>query len=109
MNELKKLEEILIKFRDERSWKKFHNPKDLAIAINIESAELLEEFLWKKYDEADLENIKEELADIFAYSILLANKYNLNISDIILDKIEKNRVKYPIDKSKGSSKKYNQL
>ena len=63
----------------------------------------------EKYDEADLENIKEELADIFAYSILLANKYNLNISDIILDKIEKNRVKYPIDKSKGSSKKYNQL
>ena len=62
----------------------------------------------EKYDEADLENIKEELADIFAYSILLANKYNLNISDIILDKIEKNRVKYPIDKSKGSSKKYNQ-
>lgn len=68
--------ETLLKFRDDRDWEQFHNPKDLALAINIEAGELLELFLWKKHDEANVEKVKEELADILAFSFLLADKYN---------------------------------
>ena len=68
----------LKKFRDERDWDQFHNPKDLAIAISIESGELLEEFLWKSHHDANIGNIKKELADVLAYSLLLADKYNLD-------------------------------
>ncbi len=100
---------ILKKFRDERNWAQFHNGKDLAIALNIESGELLEAFLWKSAEAATLEKVKEELADVFAYAFLLADKYNLNIEKIVLEKIKKNAIKYPIEKSKGSSKKYTEL
>ena len=109
MSEFQQLIEKLIKFRDERDWEQFHNPKDLAIAISIEAGELLELFLWKNFNEANKEKVKEELADILAFTFLLANKYNLNINQIILDKISKNEIKYPINKSKGSAKKYNEL
>jgi NTP pyrophosphatase (non-canonical NTP hydrolase) len=109
MSEINKLTKKLVEFRDERDWKKFHNPKDLAIAINIESSELLENFLWKSSKEADLEKVKEELADIFCYALLLAESYELNVGKIITDKITKNNQKYPIEKAKGSNKKYNQL
>ncbi len=109
MSEFKEITSALLKFRDERDWEQFHNVKDLAIALNIESSELLENFLWKNADDADPDKVKEELADIFSYAILLANKYNFVIKDIILDKIEKNSKKYPIEKSKGSAKKYNEL
>lgn len=106
---MKKIIEALIKFRDERNWDQFHNPKDLAIALNIETSELLELFLWKKATEADTEKIREELADVFAYALLMANKYNLDIEEIVLEKIQKNAVKYPVSKSKDSAKKYNEL
>lgn len=106
---MKKALEELINFRNERDWEQFHNPKDLAIAISIESGELLEEYLWKKFEDANLENVKKELADIFAYSLLLAHKYNLDPEQIVLEKIKENKKKYPIDKSKGTSKKYDQL
>ncbi len=106
---MKKALEELINFRNERDWEQFHNPKDLAIAISIESGELLEEFLWKKFEDANLENIKRELADVFAFSLLLAHKYNLDPEEIILEKIRENRLKYPVEKSKGTSKKYDQL
>ena len=109
MSDIKELTEALIKFRNEREWEQFHNPKDLALAINIESSELLEEFLWKKHEEANVEKVKEELADVFAYAFLLADKYDFNIKQIVLDKINKNGEKYPIEKSKGTAKKYNQL
>jgi len=109
MSDIKELTEALIKFRNEREWEQFHNPKDLALAINIESSELLEEFLWKKHEEANVEKVKEELADVFAYAILLADKYDFDIKQIVLDKINKNGEKYPIEKSKGTAKKYNQL
>ena len=102
----------LIKFRDARNWKQFHNSKDLALAISIEAAELNELFLWKKEDELEdinKEKLKEELADILAFSFLLAHKHNLNIKDIILDKIKKNDAKYPVEKAKGTAKKYNEL
>jgi NTP pyrophosphatase (non-canonical NTP hydrolase) len=102
----------LIKFRDERNWEQFHNSKDLALAISIEAAELNELFLWKSIEEsekADQTKIKEELADVFAFSLLLAAKHGLDVKKIVLDKIRQNNEKYPVDKSKGNARKYNQL
>lgn len=106
------MEEIiqeLLKFRDERDWGQFHNPKDLAIAINVEAGELLEVFLWKKAEDGNAEKVKEELADVFAFAFLMAEKYKLNVKEIVLEKIRKNAQKYPVEKSKGSSRKYNEL
>ena len=109
MTDIEEIIQELIKFRNERDWEQFHNPKDLALAISVEAGELLELFLWKNADEANKEKIKEELADILAFSFLLAEKHGLDIKQIILDKIKRNAVKYPIEKSKGSAKKYNEL
>lgn len=109
MENWKDLQKALIDFRNERDWEQFHNPKDLALALSIEAAELNEVFLWKKAEDADKEKVKEELADVIAYAILLAEKYDLDINEIVLNKIKKNSEKYPIDKSKGSAKKYNEL
>jgi NTP pyrophosphatase (non-canonical NTP hydrolase) len=106
---MKEIVQELIKFRNERDWEQFHNPKDLAIALSIEANELLECFLWKKYEDANIDKIKEELADVLAYSFLIAEKYDLDIKEIVLEKIEKNKIKYPIEKSKGTAKKYNEL
>jgi NTP pyrophosphatase (non-canonical NTP hydrolase) len=103
---MKDIIDSLVHFRDERDWAQFHNPKDLALAINIEAGELLEVFLWKKPDEADINKVKEELADVFAYAFLLADRYGLDVRELILKKIEKNAEKYPIEKSSGNSKKY---
>ena len=99
----------LLKFTNDRDWEQFHNPKDLALAISIEAAELLELFLWKKPEEADKEKIKEEIADIMSFTFLLANKYDLDVKQIILEKIAANNLKYPIEKAKGSAKKYTEL
>jgi len=109
MSDIKKITDKLIEFRNERDWAQFHNPKDLALAINIESSELLEEFLWKKSEDAKIEKVKEELADVFAYAFLLADKYDFDVKQIVLDKIKSNGEKYPIDKAKGTAKKYNDL
>lgn len=109
MENWKDLQKALIEFRNERDWSQFHNPKDLALALSIEAAELNELFLWKQPDEANREKVKEELADVFAYAILLAEKYDFDINKIVASKIQKNREKYPVDKSKGSAKKYNEL
>ncbi|MCA6441511.1 MAG: nucleotide pyrophosphohydrolase [Sediminibacterium sp.] len=109
MKESEEIIQALLKFRNERDWEQFHNPKDLALAISIESAELLELFLWKKADEANPEKVKEELADIFSFAFLLAEKYDLDVKDIVLEKIKKNGEKYPLDKSKGTAKKYDEL
>lgn len=103
------LKNILVEFRNERDWEQFHNPKDLALALSIEVSELNELFLWKKPEDADVEKIKDELADVFAYAILLAEKYNLDINEIVSNKVLKNAEKYPVDKAKGTSKKYNEL
>ena len=109
MNDIQEITEELIKFRNARDWEQFHNPKDLALAINIEAGELLQLFLWKNAEDADKEKVKAELADIFAFAILLANKYDFDIKEIILEKIKQNGIKYPIEKAKGTSKKYNEL
>ena len=99
----------LRQFRDERDWSQFHNPKDLALALSIESGELLEAFLWKSSDEADIEKVKEELADVFAYACLLADAYEFDIEQIVLDKIRKNEQKYPVEKARGTARKYTEL
>ena len=109
MSDIKKITEKLVKFRDERDWEQFHNPKDLALAINVEAGELLELFLWKDADKADPERVKEELADVFAFALLLSNKYGFDVKEIIFDKIKKNAQKYPIEKAKGNANKYNEL
>ena len=109
MGDIKEIITELLKFRNERDWEQFHNPKDLALAINIEAGELLEEFLWKKHEDAKIEKVKEELADVFAYAFLLAEKYDFDVKKIVLEKIKKNGEKYPIEKAKGTAKKYNQL
>jgi len=109
MSELISVIQELKKFRDERDWEQFHNPKDLAIALSIEANELLECFLWKDAKDGDIEKIKEELADVFSYALLLLDKYDLEFSNLMADKISINKTKYPISKSKGTSKKYNEL
>lgn len=109
MSDMKEVIDALIKFRNERDWEQFHNPKDLAVALNIEAGELLESYLWKTHEEAKKDKVKEELADVFAYAFLLADKYGFDVKDIVLEKIKKNGEKYPVDKSKGTAKKYNEL
>jgi NTP pyrophosphatase (non-canonical NTP hydrolase) len=109
MSEFNAIIKELIKFRNERDWEQFHNPKDLAVALNVEAGELLELFLWKNAEEAKKDRVKEELADIFAFAFLLADKYGFDVKEIVLDKIKKNGEKYPVHKAKGTAKKYNEL
>lgn len=99
----------LRQFRDDRDWKQFHNPKDLSLALSIEAAELLELFLWKSPEQADLKKVKEELADVIAYALLLADSYGLDVEQIVLDKIALNEKKYPVNKARGTAKKYTEL
>lgn len=109
MKETEEIIDELKKFRNERDWEQFHNPKDLALAISIEAGELLELFLWKNAEEANKEKVKEELADIFSFAFLLAAKYDFDVKQIILEKIKVNSEKYPVSKAKGTAKKYNEL
>ena len=109
MSDLEELREAIVKFTQERDWDQFRNGKDLALALSIEAAELNEAFLWKDANDVNVEKVKEELADIFNYAILIADKYNLDIKQIVLDKLAKNAQKYPVDKAYGSAKKYNEL
>lgn len=109
MSDLKETIQKLIDFRDQRDWEQFHNSKDLAAAISIEASELLELFLWKDNEDVSIERLKEELADVLSFSLLLANKHNLDVNQIISEKIDKNNQKYPVSKSKGTAKKYTDL
>ncbi len=99
----------LRQFNIDRDWDQFHNGKDLAIGLSVEASELLECFLWKNPEDASLDKIREELADVLNYAFQMADKYNLDIKQIMLDKIQKNAEKYPVEKAKGSAKKYNEL
>jgi len=102
----------ILEFRDRRDWKQFHNPKDLAISISLEAAELLEVFQWSGEDvsaEGKIEKIKEELADVVNYCVLMADACGLNLDEIVQEKIKINEQKYPVDKARGKSEKYDQL
>jgi len=111
------LKERVARFRDERNWAKFNNPKDLSMAISIESAELQELFLWKdtesvsriQEDEKLYLRVREEAADVCIYLLSLFDVLHLDLSDAVADKLAENARKYPVDKSKGSSKKYDEL
>ncbi len=96
-------------FSRERDWDQFHNPKDLALALSVEASELLESFLWKKPEDANVDKVKEELADVFNYAFLLASKYGFDVVAIVREKIAKNAMKYPVEKAKGVATKYNEL
>lgn len=108
MDILEELKSKIQKFVDERDWNQYHTPSNLAKSITIEASELLECFQWSDND-YDLNHVKEELADVFNYCIQLASVLNLDIRQIILDKMEKNTQKYPVDKCLGKSTKYDKL
>ena len=105
----------IIKFRNDRDWGQFHTIKDLCLGLNIEVSELQELFLWK--DDKELketinnkkESIGDELADIFIFLAYLSNDFNIDLNEVINRKIDENGIKYPIAKSRGSNKKYNEL
>jgi NTP pyrophosphatase (non-canonical NTP hydrolase) len=112
--DFKKIKKAIIDFRNARDWKQFHNPKDLAAAIAIEAGELQEKFLWKSQEESyDIwkndKSVHEEFADILNFMILFAEECNIDIEKIMLEKIEKNAKKYPVEKAKWKSDKYDKL
>ena len=106
------IEELILeirRFNEERDWDQFHNGKDVALALSIEAAELNEAFLWKRPENVSVDKVKEELADVLNYALMMSDKYNLDVKQIVLDKLRKNAEKYPVEKAKGSAKKYNEL
>lgn len=106
------LVESIKKFRDERNWKQFHNPKDLAISISLEAAELLENFQWSGTEiepNGKLQNVKDELADVLIYCISMADRLDIKLETIIREKLEENAKKYEVSKAYGSAKKYTEL
>lgn len=109
MNDIETIQTEIRKFNQERDWDQFHNGKDLAIAISIEAGELLEAFLWKSPENAKVDTVREELADVLNYAFQMADRFGLDIKEIMLEKIRKNAEKYPVDKAKGSAKKYNEF
>jgi NTP pyrophosphatase (non-canonical NTP hydrolase) len=107
-----KILNAIIKFRDDRNWSQFHNPKDLAISISIEAAELLELFQWNNSKETIKKNFQElqdELADITIYCTLMADKLDINLDQAIEHKLNKNKEKYPVEKAYNSKEKYDEL
>lgn len=112
---LAELQAIIRKFCDDRDWDQFHNPKDLSISLSLEAAELLEHFQWKNeqeitaYLEKNKGEIGAELADVFYWVLLIANKLDINLVEAFSQKMARNEAKYPIDKAKGSHKKYTEL
>ena len=107
MDRFDELNQRIKKFNDDRDWNQFHTPTNLAKSISIEANELLECYQWN--DDADLNDVKEELADVMNYCIQMAQVLGLDIVDIINEKMDKTEKKYPVDKSKGRSTKYNKL
>ncbi len=112
---IESLKSIINKFVENRNWSQYHNLKDLSISISLEAAELLELFQWKnntnltKEDSIFVEKMKDELADILIYSIIMSNKLGIDISNTIKQKLDKNNIKYPVEQSKNNAKKYNEL
>lgn len=108
MNELEELKNRIEKFNEDRDWDQFHSPDNLAKSISIEAGELLECFQWFN-NEYNVEDVGEEMADVFVYLLDLANKLNIDLIDITNKKIDKNEAKYPVDKAKGNAKKYTEF
>ena len=104
---MKKAIQEIRKFNKEREWEVFHTPENLAKSISIEAGELLESFQWN--NDYNKQNVCEELADVINYCILMADALDVDLEEIVLSKLEKNKEKYPVDKAKGNSKKYTEL
>lgn len=115
MSDIKELTKKIKKFRDERNWKQFHDPKDVALSLVLEATEVLEHFQWKNQEEIEeyLKNNKEavgeELADVLYWVLLMSHDLGIDIKEMLEKKIKKNREKYPVEKSKGNHTKYNKL
>ena len=104
--------DLIKKFRDDRDWSQFHNPKDLALSISLEASELLEIFQWSGGElecRDKLDKIKEELADVLCYCVLMADRCGLDMDEIIKEKMKKNGEKYPVEAAYGSKEKYTEL
>ena len=115
MSDIERLTKRIIEFRNKRDWKQFHNPKDIALSLVLESGEVMEHFQWKngdeikKYSESHKEEIGEELADVLYWVLLMSSDLDINIVEALERKIDKNDKKYPVDKSKGNATKYTDL
>jgi len=115
MSEIKDLTQKLLKFRDDRDWKKFHNPKDMALSLGLEAAEVMEHFQWKtlpeieKYLKTAKEDVGDELADVLNWILLMSHDFGIDIVAAMDRKIKKNELKYPVAKAKGKALKYNKL
>lgn len=109
MSDIKNLQQQITQFSEERDWDQFHNGKDLAIGLSIEASELLEAFLWKAPEDVNVEKVREELADVFNYALQIATKYDLDVKQIVEEKLAKNAAKYPVEKAKGVATKYDEL
>lgn len=107
MNDLDKLKEKVIAFNTDRDWDQFHSPENLAKSVAIEAGELLECFQWS--NDFDLEAVTDEMADVFVYLLDLAHKLDVDLVEIADRKMDKNARKYPVDKAKGRSDKYDRL
>lgn len=107
MDRLEELNQRIKRFNDDRDWNQFHTPSNLAKSISIEANELLECYQWS--EDADIASVKEELADVMNYCLQLAQVLNVDIIDIIQEKMDKNEKKYPVDKAKGVATKYDKL
>ncbi len=111
-NDLNELKALILEFRQNRDWKQFHKIKDLLIGLGIEVAELNELFLWKNEQEIkaiNKEKIEDEIADIFIFLTYISDEFDIDIESAVKNKVKKNDLKYPLEKSKGSNKKYNEL
>ncbi|MFZ5723405.1 MAG: nucleotide pyrophosphohydrolase [Pseudomonadota bacterium] len=115
MSQLKALTERIVAFRDERDWQQFHNPKDLALSLSLEASEVLELFQWKNGDDIETAarekhaELADELADVLYYTLLMAHDRRIDLEQALIAKLKRNAEKYPVDKAKGSSRKYTEL
>lgn len=107
-SELKNLTNKILKFRDERNWAQYHNLKDIAICLNIEAGELLELFLWKDSKDVNKEKLKQELADVFYSTLLLAHESGIDLTRALTEKMKLNEAKYPVEKVYGRNEKYDE-
>ena len=109
MSDIQEITAAISQFNRDRDWDQFHNGKDLSIALSIEASELLELFLWKDPKDVKREKISEELADVFCYAFQMAERYGLDVKEIVMEKLAKNAEKYPIEKARGVAMKYTEL
>ena len=115
MKTLEDLQKLVVQFRDDRDWAQYHRPKDMAISLSLEAAELLEHFQWKEGADVDShirdakQDIGDELSDVMYWVLLMAHDFGISIEDAFIKKLHKNAEKYPVDKSKGRSEKYSKL